>query len=120
MRHKARSSAIGWLRTALMLALLSGCAAAGSSTSGGSVPATAPDSGATAPSQPVSSAGTHRNSRKRAPSPLQTVEGYWRDIASHDFAAAYRDLAPGANPQGQAAFVSAAQPSQIQSAPFRG
>jgi hypothetical protein len=120
MRHRVGLSAVGWLLTAVMLLSLAGCALGGASTSSGSATVAATDSSAPTPSQPAGSATLARTPRRASPGPLQTVERYWRAIANHDFTAAYRDLAPGANPQSQATFVSAERQSDIQSATFSG
>lgn len=61
-----------------------------------------------------------RAPRRASPGPLQVVERYWRDIASQNFDAAYRELAAGSSSQSETSFVSAEQHSQIQSATFSG
>ena len=118
MRLSTKLGAIGWLLAAMMLALLSGCASAGSSNSTSSSTPAAGDS--TAPASSESLSTTTAASRRASPGPLQTVERYWRAIASHKFEAAYRDLTAGSNSQSEATFVSAEHQSQIQSANFSG
>ena len=118
MRLSTSSGAIGWLLAAVMLALLSGCGSAGSSSStGSSTPAAAarPRWAHPSPSAPLTAA-----SRPASAGPLRPVERYWGAIASHHFEAAYRDLAAGSNAQSEGTFVSAEQRSQIQSANFSG
>ncbi len=107
------------LLAAIVLALLSGCASGGSSSSTSSS-TTAPAISTTASYQSSSTTTTTPGSQRASLGPLQTVEHYWRAIASQNFEAAYRDLVPGAVSQSESTFVSQEQQSQIQSAKFSG
>jgi hypothetical protein len=53
-------------------------------------------------------------------SPLEALTSYWQSINSHQFSAAYADLAPGSVSQSQSVFVSEERQAGIEGATFQG
>lgn len=107
-----------WSRAAAVFVALalSGCASSAPSAS--SIDnGVSTSTGAGAASAPVSA--RHRT-RIHHLGPLQTVERYWRDIEAGKYGAAFRYLAPGSVPQGQAQFVSDEQQAGIENVDFSG
>jgi hypothetical protein len=101
-------------------------------------------SGATAPSAAGSSVSSSTQPEPEAPAPVTTagatdpvvgeadapgpatagpisdLTDYWSEIASHRFAAAYADLAPGAINQSEQAYIAGEQSSRVEGASFTG
>jgi hypothetical protein len=61
-----------------------------------------------------------RATAHNAGGPLAAVASYWREVDAHDFAAAYRDLAPDAIAQSESQFIASERGYGVQSARFRG
>jgi hypothetical protein len=120
MRLSTNLSPIRGLIVVVMLVSLPACASTASSSSTGSGTSTMAASSTLAATPSSSTATPTPASRFAVLGPLQTVQRYWRAVATQNYAAAYRDLARGSVPQDAASFISQEQRANIQNVSFRG
>ena len=125
-RHKSRVSATVAAKTnRLRTKSRAGTSSTGTSSTGTSSTGTPSTQTSTAATTPTSTSTSTSSAAAPAPAvstgnPLSAVQSYWNNIATHNFGAAYGDLAPGAARKTEADFATAEEQFGIVSIQFTG